>query len=171
MPTPRGTKTAIDGSTSMWKVAPKLSPSRMSTQAPKIRPVASEMNLSHGSVWMPRVAPREALKEMLFCTGPKSGSPRATIFSRCQFSLNHPRASPCSGIRTTSRPGIGRGLDAQAGHHWPFWAYVASVASLWGRHQSSCSWYHAMVLARPDSKSWNCGCQPSSWRSLPDSMA
>ena len=103
---------------------PKLSPSRMSTQAPNTRPVATETNLSHGSVWMPRVAPRAALKEMLFCTGPKSGSPRATIFSRCQFSLNQPRASPCSGSRTTSRPGIGVLLDGEGrrlGHgHWPF---------------------------------------------------
>ena len=55
--------------------------------------------------------------------------------------------------------------------HWPFSAYFASTASLWGRHQSSWVWYHSMVLARPDSKSWNCGDQPSSWRSLPDSMA
>ena len=71
-----------------------MSPSRRSTHAPKIRPVATEMNLSHGSAWMPRVVPRESLNEMLFCTGPKSGIPAATIFSRCQFSLNHPRLSP-----------------------------------------------------------------------------
>ena len=62
----------------------------------KTRPVATETNLSHGSVWMPRVAPRRALKDMLFCTGPKSGRPSAVIFSRCQFSLNQPRESSCT---------------------------------------------------------------------------
>ena len=56
-------------------------------------------------------------------------------------------------------------------HHWPLAAYVASVASLCGRHQSSCSRYHAMVLARPDSKSPNWGSQPSSLRSRPESIA
>ena len=66
--------------------------------------------------------------------------------------------------------GDGRRLE-RGEAHWPFSAYFASVASLWGRHQSSCCWYHSMVLARPDSKSWNVGCQPSSWRSLPDSIA
>ena len=39
-------------------------------------------------------------------------------------------------------------------HHWPFAAYAASVASLAGRHQSSCAWYHSMVFASPASKSW-----------------
>jgi hypothetical protein len=107
LPTPRGTKTATDGSISRWKVAPNDSPSRRSTQAPKIRPVASDTSLSHGSAWMPRVAPREALNETLFCTGPKSGSPSAVIFSRCQFSLNQPRASSRTSRRTTSSPGIG----------------------------------------------------------------
>ena len=72
----------------------------MSTQAPKTRPVATETNLSHGSVWMPRVAPRRALKETLFCTGPKSGSPSAVIFSRCQFSLNQPRVSSWTSRRS-----------------------------------------------------------------------
>src|SRR6478736_5982457 len=74
-------------------VAPKESPWRMSTHAPKIRPVASETNLSHGSVWMPRVTPRSELNDTLFCTGPKSGRPTASIFSRCQFSLKNPRSS------------------------------------------------------------------------------
>ena len=142
----------------------------MSTQAPKIRPVASETNLSHGSVWMPRVTPRSALKETLFWTGPKSGRPIASIFSRCQFSLKNPRESSRRSSRTTTRPGIGV-VSREGRAHWPFSAYFASVASLWGRHQSSWFWYHSTVLARPASKSWNCGCQPSSWRSLPDSMA
>ena len=48
-------------------------PARRSTQAPKIRPVATETNLSHGSAWMPRVAPAVALNEMLFCTGREVG--------------------------------------------------------------------------------------------------
>src|SRR5699024_1268705 len=56
---------------------------------------------------MPRVTPTAWLKEMLFCTGPKSGSPAASIVSRCQFSLNQPRSSPCSGRSTTSSPGMG----------------------------------------------------------------
>ena len=69
-----------------------------------------------------------------------------------------------------------RDLERQAGRlirhgHWPFAAYAASVASLTGRHQSSWAWYHSMVAASPASKSWYVGCQPSSWRSLPDSIA
>ena len=90
-------KIAWLGSSSAVKTAPKDGPSRRSTQAPKIRPVATEMNLSHGSAWMPRVVPADSLKEMLFWTGEKSGSPRASIFSRCQFSLNQPRLSPWTG--------------------------------------------------------------------------
>src|SRR5262245_51405371 len=78
----------------------------MSTQAPKMRPLATLMNLSHGSVCTPRVTPRRALWATLCCTGPKSGSPSAVIFARCQFSLNQPRLSSCSGSRTTSSPGI-----------------------------------------------------------------
>jgi hypothetical protein len=80
-------------------------PSRRSTQAPKMRPVATDTHLSHGSAWMPRVVPTASLKEMLFCTGPKSGRPSAVIFSRCQFSLNQPRASPCTGRSKTTSPG------------------------------------------------------------------
>ena len=45
---------------------PKPLPGRRSTQAPKTEPQATEMNLSHGSAWMPRVTPRSALKLMLF---------------------------------------------------------------------------------------------------------
>ena len=85
------------GSSSAVNTAPNVGPSRRSTHAPKIRPVATEMNLSHGSAWMPRVVPAFSLNEMLFCTGRKSGRPRATIFSRCQFSLNQPRLSPWTG--------------------------------------------------------------------------
>ena len=47
-----------------------------------------------------------ALNEMLFCTGPKSGRPSAVIFARCQFSLNQPRLSPCTGRSNTIRPGM-----------------------------------------------------------------
>ncbi len=65
------------------------------------------MNLSHGSAWMPRVTPFFALKLMLFCTGWKSaGSPSAVIFAFCQFSLNQPRLSPCTGKSKTSNLGM-----------------------------------------------------------------
>jgi hypothetical protein len=40
-----------------------------------------------------------------------------------------------------------------------------------GDHQASFSWYQAIVAARPLSKSWYFGSQPSSLRSLPDSIA
>ena len=43
---------------------------------------------------------------MLFCTGPKSGRPSSSIFARCQFSLNQPRLSPCTGRSNTSKPGM-----------------------------------------------------------------
>ena len=75
LPTPRGTKIARDGSSSVVKTAPNVGPSRRSTQAPKMRPVATDTHLSHGSAWMPRVVPTASLNEMLFCTGPKSGRP------------------------------------------------------------------------------------------------
>ncbi len=88
---------AWPGSSSAVNTAPNDGPSRRSTQAPKILPVATEMNLSQGSAWMPRVVPAFSLNEMLFCTGRKSGRPSATIFSRCQFSLNQPRLSPWTG--------------------------------------------------------------------------
>ena len=39
--------------------------------------------------------------------------------------------------------------DRSGHHHWPFAAYAASVASLTGRHQSSCAWYHSMVFGQP----------------------
>ena len=126
----------------------------MSTHAPKTRPVRIETNLSQGSVWMPRVAPRAVLNETLCWTGPKSGRPSAVIFSRCQFSLNQPRESSRTSRRSTTSPGIGVTSSERVGHAWPFAAYAASVASLWGRHQSSWAWYHSMVLASPASKSW-----------------
>ena len=56
--------------------------------------------------FMAAVTPAEALKDTLFCTGPKSGSPAATIFSRCQFSLNQPRLSPWTGSSQMVSPGI-----------------------------------------------------------------
>ena len=163
------------------------------------------MYLSQGSAWMPRVTPRSALKDMLFCTGPRSGSPSAHIFSRCQFSLNQPRASPCTGRSNTSIPGmfVVRAVSslpnsrAMGGHpfskeepraasrttrgrgprrtfaiaYCPWAAYLASVASLAGRHQASLSRYQAMVSARPAAKSVWAGSQPSSRRSLELSMA
>ena len=49
--------------------------------------------------------------------------------------------------------------------------YLASVASLAGRHQDSLSRYQAMVSARPAAKSVWRGSQPSSRRSLELSMA
>ena len=172
MPTPRGTNTAVCGSISTVNTVPNVGPSRMSTHAPKTRPVRIETNLSHGSVCTPRVAPRAVLKETLCWTGPKSGRPSAVIFSRCQFSLNQPRESSRTSRRSTTSPGIGvTSSDRSGRHHWPFAAYAASVASLAGRHQSSWAWYHSMVSASPASKSWYVGCQPSSWRSLPDSIA
>ena len=85
---------------------PKDSPGRRSTHAPNTEPAAIEMYLSHGSAWMPRVTPFFALKLMLFCTGPKSGRPRLVCFARCQFSLNQPRLSPCTGRSNTSSPGM-----------------------------------------------------------------
>ena len=72
-----------------------------------MRPVASETYLSQGSACRPRVAPLEVLKDMLFCTGPKSGRPSAVILARCQFSLNQPRLSPGMGRVRTSIPGMG----------------------------------------------------------------
>src|SRR5690606_26679617 len=79
-----------------------------------MRPVATETHLSHGSAWMPRVVPTASLNETLFCTGPKSGRPAATIFSRCQFSLNQPRLSPWTGRSHRTRPGMPVSWDARA---------------------------------------------------------
>ena len=66
---------------------------------------------------------------------------------------------PAPGVLADVEPqhdesGDRRDLQREVGHAWPFAAYAASVASLTGRHQSSCAWYHSMVLARPASKSW-----------------
>ena len=55
--------------------------------------------------------------------------------------------------------------------YWPWAAYLASVASLAGRHQASLSRYQAMVSARPAAKSVCLGSQPSSRRSLVASIA
>ena len=83
---------------------------------------------------------------------------------------------PTHGVVATVEPdhdqaGDRRGLERGQRVHWPCLAYVASTASFAGRHHSSCERYHSMVLDRPDSKFWNWGDQPSSWRSLPDSIA
>lgn len=53
----------------------------------------------------------------------------------------------------------------------PWAAYLASAASLAGRHQASLSRYQAMVSARPAAKSVRAGSQPSSRRSLVASIA
>ena len=95
----------MPGSSTVVYTWPNESPGRRSTHAPNTLPAAIEMYLSHGSAWMPRVTPFFALKLMLFCTGPKSGRPSAVIFARCQFSLNQPRLSPCTGRSNTSSPG------------------------------------------------------------------
>ncbi len=95
-------------------VAPNVAPARRSTHAPKMRPVATETNLSQGSAWIPRVVPTASLNDTLFCTGPKSGNPAATIFSRCQFSLNQPRLSPWTGRSHSVSPGMGVALACSA---------------------------------------------------------
>lgn len=63
-----------------------------------------------------------------------------------------------------------RGEGLRAGY-CPCARYLASVASLAGRHQDSFSRYHSMVPARPAAKSVWAGSQPSSRRSLELSMA
>jgi len=97
---------ALEGSSRVVNTCPNPSPGRRSTQAPKISPLPMEMNLSQGSAWIPRVTPRLALKLMLFCTGWKSGRPSSVILARCQFSLNQPRLSPCTGRSKTKSPGM-----------------------------------------------------------------
>lgn len=52
---------------------------------------------AHSSAWIPRVTPHSALKDMLFCMGPRSRRLRAVCLARYQFSLNRPRESPCTG--------------------------------------------------------------------------
>ena len=49
--------------------------------------------------------------------------------------------------------------------------YAASVVAFWGSHQSRWAGYQSIVSARPCSRSGNLGCQPSSSRSFPDSIA
>ena len=55
--------------------------------------------------------------------------------------------------------------------YWPWALYLASVASLAGRHQDSFSTYQSMVALRPSAKSVCAGLQPSSRWSLVESMA
>ncbi len=95
------------GSSSTENEPPKVGPSRRSTQAPCARPVATETSLSHGSACRPRVAPACSFQLTLACTGPKSGRPSARHLLALPASLNQPRASTCSGSRSTSRPGTG----------------------------------------------------------------
>ena len=120
---------------------------------------------------MPRVTPRRALNDMFCCTGPKSGSPAATMVRRCQFSLNQPRLSPRTSKSTRSRPGMSVVLTWRPATYWPSTAYAASVRAFCGRHHASWSRYQAMVSASPAAKSAYAGRQPSSVRSLVASMA
>ena len=55
--------------------------------------------------------------------------------------------------------------------YWPWALYLASVASLAGRHQDSLATYQSMVAFRPSAKSVWAGLQPSSRWSLVESMA
>ena len=55
--------------------------------------------------------------------------------------------------------------------YWPWALYLASVASLAGRHQASFSTYQSMVALSPSAKSVWAGLQPSSRCSLVESMA
>ena len=127
---------------------------------------------------MPRVTPFVALKLMLFCTGPKSGRPNAVIFARCQFSLNQPRLSPCTGRSNTKSPGMFVSVTFSSfsksntiPDHCPCCLYLASVAAFAGSHQSRLSVYHLMVCSRPFWKSVCVGFQPSSVRSFVLSIA
>ena len=70
----------------------------------------------------------------------------------------------------------GRALGRMTPYHerppyCPCAPYFASVASLAGLHQASLSRYHAIVAARPSAKSVCAGAQPSSRRSLAESIA
>ena len=66
---------------------------------------------------------------------------------------------------------VGGGRLGSCLRYCPWAAYLASVASLAGRHQASLSRYQAMVSARPAAKSVRAGSQPSSRRSLVASIA
>ena len=62
-------------------------------------------------------------------------------------------------------------VEADRHSHCPWTAYLASVSAFCGRHQAWLPRYHWMVSARPDRKSENAGAQPSSVRSLVESIA
>ncbi len=64
-------------------------------------------SLSHGSACMPRMVPRLSFEATLACTGPKSGSPSAVIFSRCQVSANQPRVVAADVEAHDEQPGMG----------------------------------------------------------------
>ena len=172
LPTPRGTKTAVSGPISRVKTAPKLGPARRSTQAPKIRPVATRDQL------VPRLGvdaagrAAAALNEMLFCTGPKSGSPSSTIFARCQFSLNQPAVVAVDGQVEHQQPGIAVVSTPQrlpnSIAHCPFDGVELGLGGVLLRAPTRPRWsrYQSIVAARPASKSRVLGAQPSSVRSL-----
>ena len=75
-------------------------------------------------------------------------------------------AHPCKRTALNGR----HGQQYRVGYT-PCSRYLASVASLAGRHQASLSRYHSMVSARPASKSVCVGPQPSSVLSLVGSIA
>ena len=64
-----------------------------------------------------------------------------------------------------------RGAVRRGAAYWPWALYLASVASLAGRHQDSLATYQSMVAFRPSAKSVWAGLQPSSRWSLVLSMA
>ena len=102
---------------------------------------------------------------------------RRVIFSRCQFSLNQPRASPCTGRSKTTRPGIGVSVRVES------LAELASPVTDPSRRRTlrrrpsraptrpRCRGTTAIVAASPASKSPYAGVQPSSVRSLVESIA
>ena len=120
MPTPRGTKTATVGSTSMVKTVPNESPSRMSTQAPKIRPWAMLTNLSQGSVCTPRVAPRRALNGDVVLDRAEVGQAERGHLVALPVLLEPAAAVLVEGEADDEQAGDGGRLDRELGrHHWP----------------------------------------------------
>ncbi len=81
------------------------------------------------------------------------------------------RREPDAGQRVHGACGCAMCGEGLRVGYCPCAAYLASVASLAGRHQASLSRYQAMVSARPAAKSVCEGSQPSSRRSLVASIA
>ena len=126
---------------------------------------------------MPRVVPAESLNEMLFCTGPEVGQ------AERHHLLPLPVLLEPAAVVTVDR----KVIEDDAGNrgfvrvsffensidiiYWPCSLYLASVAAFCGRHQSSLFRYQSMVSSMPASKLENFGSQPSSSRSLVESIA